>query len=124
VETPTWLATPPHELPEPAPGWRSDPGRACVGKTPLYFAPRGVGSSLAKAADAVCAQCPVYASCRSWALLDADAAWRRIAMTSPADRRRYRKVHHVAAPRVLTVEAALRPILEGLRLRREQQAAG
>lgn len=117
--TPSFMAIPPHELAVPEPGWQSDPRRGCEGLTNLFFAPKAVARQVQVETDALCAGCVVRESCLTWALLEGDVVYGRIAGTSPDARRRYRRKYGVKAPTLTSVEMVINPIIEAIKLRRK-----
>jgi Transcription factor WhiB len=118
---PAYLSISPADLPPQEPGWRSHPGRPCVGLTDLFFPPKSHARWMSARTDALCDCCPVFSSCVSYALLEGDAVYGRIACTAPGDRRAYRRRYGVKSPTMPSVESVITPIIEAIKLRRERQ---
>jgi Transcription factor WhiB len=116
------MAIPPDQLPLPQEGWQTDPRRACVGLTELYFPPRGESRPIRWRTDAICAGCVVRVSCLTWSLLESDLHG-LAAQVSPSERRRYRRKYKVRAPTQPTVEGVLRGWIAALAQRRQQPTA-
>jgi hypothetical protein len=116
------MAIPPDDLPQQEPGWRAHPGRCCLGLTSLYYASKDVAKNTQTMTDMLCGGCPVFASCLSWSLKESDATFGRSAMTSPGDRRRYRRRWKIRPPERSSVEGAVDAWIAALQVAREQAA--